>query len=145
MKNKGVLILLLTVSFFCYGASGQSLKDRRAQFNYQVSCRGCHLPDASGIEGRVPRIKGFVGNFLKVKGGREFLVRVPGAANAALDDKQLAELLNWMIVRFAGASLPDNFKPYTTAEVAKFRSHPLIDVIGVRARLVKSMQSMARK
>lgn len=141
MKNKGVLVLALSALLFCSGVYAKSLKDQRAQFNYQVSCRGCHLPDASGIQGRVPRIKGFVGNFLKVKGGREFLVRVPGAANAAIDDKQLAELLNWMIVRFAGASLPVNFKPYTTAEVAKLRRHPLIDVTGVRARLVKSMQS----
>ena len=122
-----------------YHACAQPLDEQRAQFNYQVFCRGCHLPDASGVAGRVPRIKDYIGNFLKVEGGREFLVRVPGAANAALDDKQLAELLNWMIVEFAGTSLPDKYQPYTAAEVGKLRSRPLNDVTTLRAELVKEI------
>lgn len=122
-----------------YHACAQPLDEQRAQFNYQVFCRGCHLPDASGVAGRVPRIKDYIGNFLKVEGGREFLVRVPGAANAALDDKQLAELLNWMIVEFAGTSLPDKYQPYTAVEVGKLRRRPLNDVTTLRAELVKEI------
>lgn len=141
MKNKGVSTLLLSVLIMPYGAWGQALDGQRAQFNYQVFCRGCHLPDAGGMEGKVPRIKGYIGHFLKVEGGREFLVQVPGSANAAIDDVQLAELLNWIIAEFAGASLPDNFQPYTVAEVALLRRKPLNDVNTVRAALVKSIES----
>ena len=139
MKNKGVPALLLSALIISYGTSGRPLDGQRAQFNYQVFCRGCHLPDASGIEGKVPRIKGYIGNFLKIDGGREFLVRVPGAANAAIDDKQLADLMNWIIVNFAGASLPENYHPYTAAEVGMLRRRPLNDVITVRADLVKQI------
>lgn len=141
MRNKGVRAraLILSAWFISSVASGQVLEEQRAQFNYQVFCRGCHLPDASGIEGKVPRIKGYIGNFLKVEGGRQFLVRVPGAANAAIDDEQLAELMNWIIAEFAGVSLPDNFQPYTAAEVGKLRHRPLNDVITVRAELVKEI------
>ena len=139
MKNKGVLLLVSSLLIMSYHACAQPLDEQRAQFNYQVFCRGCHLPDASGVAGRVPRIKDYIGNFLKVEGGREFLVRVPGAANAALDDKQLAELLNWMIVEFAGTSLPDKYQPYTAAEVGKLRSRPLNDVTTLRAELVKEI------
>ena len=139
MKNKGVLLLVSSLLIMSYHACAQPLDEQRAQFNYQVFCRGCHLPDASGVAGRVPRIKDYIGNFLKVEGGREFLVRVPGAANAALDDKQLAELLNWMIVKFAGTSLPDKYQPYTAVEVGKLRRRPLNDVTTLRAELVKEI------
>lgn len=140
MKNKGIAtVLFFSMLLITYGASGESLVGRRAQFNYQVFCRGCHLPDASGVEGKVPRIKGYIGNFLKVQGGREFLVRVPGAANAAMDDEQLAELMNWIIVKFAGASLPENYQPYSADEVGRLRRQPLNDVITVRAKLVKKI------
>ena len=139
MKNKGVTALILSAVLISLGAYGQSLDRQRAQFNYQIFCRGCHLPDASGIEGKVPRIKGYIGNFLKVDGGREFLVRVPGAANAAIDDEQLAELMNWIIVKFGGESVPENYRPFTAAEVGTLRRRPLNDVITVRAGLVKEI------
>jgi len=117
-------------------AAGQGLDRQRAHYNYLVYCRGCHLPDAEGSAGKVPRIKDYIGNFLGVEGGRDFLVRVPGAANAAIDDEQLAELLNWIIEEFAGTSLPTNFQPYTAAEVGRLRHSPLNDVTAVRAALV---------
>ena len=40
---------------------------------------------------------GFVGNLLKVPGGREFLVPVPGRSKSALNNTQLADLLNWLM------------------------------------------------
>lgn len=129
-------MLCLSLSLVCGLVGGQGLDRQRAHYNYLVYCRGCHLPDAQGSAGKVPRIKGYIGNFLQVEGGRDFLVRVPGAANAALDDKQLAELLNWIIEEYAGTSLPADFQPYTTDEVARLRRSPLNDVTAVRAALV---------
>lgn len=143
MKNKVVSVLLLSALIISYGTSGLPLDGQRAQFNYQIFCRGCHLPDASGVEGKVPRIKGYIGNFLKVKGGREFLVRVPGAANAAIDDEQLAELMNWIMVEFAGTSLPEKYQPYTAAEVGMLRHRPLNDVTTARAGLVKKINKIS--
>ena len=92
------------------------------------------------MEDAVPRMNGFVGNFLHVPGGREFLVRVPGSANAALDDAALAELLNWILVTMSPDELPPSWSPYTAAEVGELRSAPLREVETVRARLVRRIE-----
>lgn len=112
----------------------------RARLNYMLNCQGCHLPDGSGVEDAVPRMNGFVGNFLHVPGGRDFLVRVPGSANAALDDAALAELLNWILVTMSPAELPPDWTPYTAGEVRELRAAPLREVEKVRARLVRSIE-----
>ena len=110
----------------------------RARVNYMLNCQGCHLPDGDGV-GDIPRMKGFVGNFLKVPGGREFLVQVPGSANAALDDAALAELLNWMLLEISAAQLPKNFAPYRAEEVGRYRAQPLSDVNAVRTGLIQKI------
>ncbi|AEB58910.1 hypothetical protein MDS_2879 [Ectopseudomonas mendocina NK-01] len=43
------------------------------------------------------KMKDFVGNFLKVEGGREFLVRVSGMSQSALNNAQLAGVFNWLL------------------------------------------------
>jgi cytochrome c553 len=53
------------------------------QAAYMLGCQGCHLEDGRGFPQRgVPALNEFVGNFLKVPGGREYLVQVPGAAQS---------------------------------------------------------------
>jgi mono/diheme cytochrome c family protein len=112
----------------------------RARVNYMLNCQGCHGPDGAGAaDGVVPTMKDFVGKFLEVAGGREFLVRVPGSANAALSDARLAEVLNWMLPKISPAEIPADFAPYTAAEVATLRRQPLADVAAVRAALVAKM------
>ena len=92
------------------------------------------------MEGRVPRLRGSVGKFLRVKGGREYLIRVPGVATTPLDDAALAELMNWLLQEFSAAELPADFAPYTAAEVASLRRRPLNDVESVRAGLLREQQ-----
>ncbi|MFI8481453.1 cytochrome C [Pseudomonas sp. NPDC078700] len=112
--------------------------------NYELQCAGCHLGDGMGSKANdVPKMKGFVGNFLKVEGGREFLVRVPGMAQSALNDGQLAELVNWLIRKdgMAGASTPEDFKPYTADEVAQLRHKAMLNLPGTRSKLIAEMRS----
>lgn len=114
----------------------------RAQVNYMLNCQGCHGAEGAGTaDGVVPVMKDFVGKFLSVEDGREFLVRVPGSANAPLTDAALAEVLNWMLPQLSPAEIPEGFEPYTAAEVAELREHPLADVISERAKLVARMQT----
>ena len=112
----------------------------RARINYMLNCQGCHGPSGAGTaDGTVPGLDGFMARFLSVPGGREFLVQVPGSANAALDDAALAEVLNWMLATFDPAHLPDDFAGYAGQEVGALRASPLTDVVPVRARLVGTM------
>lgn len=107
---------------------------------YALHCMGCHQQHGEG-HGTVPQLQGFVGNFLKVPGGREFLVQVPGVAQSGLTDAELAAVLNWTLQEFSRAELPEDFRPYDGQEVAGYRAGRLIDVIPVRARLLDEMRT----
>ncbi len=138
-------VLLVGGLLMCVSAHGDALPGvenaARAQVNYMLNCQGCHGADGVGTaDGAVPVMKDFVGNFLSVSGGRAFLVRVPGSANAALSDQHLAEVLNWMLPNISPQQIPEDFTPYSAAEVAALRREPLADVEGERARLVARMQ-----
>ena len=142
----GVRSLLLVGGLLMYVAAHSGTlpgveNAARAQVNYMLNCQGCHGADGVGTaDGVVPVMKDFVGKFLSVSGGRAFLVRVPGSANAALSDLQLAEVLNWMLPNISPRQIPEDFKPYGAAEVAALRAQPLADVEGERAKLVALMQ-----
>ena len=82
----------------------------------------------------------FVGYFLHVEGGREFIVQVPGAANAPIGDSELADLMNWLLVNFSGTQLPENFVPYTESEIGFLRKSPLIDINARRSTLIERIQ-----
>ena len=113
----------------------------RAQTNYALNCQGCHGAKAAGLPGSVPGMQNFVARFLSVKGGRDYLIRVPGMANAALPDDELAELANWVLATFDLAHMSVDFTPYTVAEVGRLRRQPFIaDAARHRAALVRAMK-----
>lgn len=130
-----LLVLLLTQNVFAGDMNYQ-----RAHFNYQMFCQGCHTPDGSGAMS-VPQMKGHVGYFLEIPRGREYLVRVPGSATSALDDEQLAEVLNWIILEFAGESIAKDYRRYTPAEVGQLRQAPLNEVAQYREQLLVEIAS----
>jgi len=112
--------------------------------NYQLQCAGCHLDHGQGSAANdTPRMQGFVGNFLKVEGGREFLVRVPGISQSALNDGQIADQLNWLLARdgMAGASSPEQWPPYSAAEVHQVRARSMLNLPNVRAGLIQAMRA----
>ncbi|MEE9102750.1 cytochrome C [Pseudomonas sp. QE6] len=112
--------------------------------NYQLQCAGCHLGDGEGSAANdTPRMKGFVGNFLKVDGGRQFLVRVPGMSQSALSNAQLADLINWIMREdgMAGKSMPANYQPYTEQEVAAIRHEAMLNLPSTRAGLISQMRA----
>ena len=135
MKGVLALCLLLPVAAVAEGVNAS-----RAQFNYQMSCQGCHAPDGSGANS-VPRMKDQVGMFLNTREGRDYLVRVPGSAVSALGDAELAEVLNWIVTEFAGDSLTVAFEPYTGQEVGLLRQQPLNEVVHYRAQLITEIVS----
>jgi len=108
---------------------------------YTLNCWGCHKPHAEGIPGTVPRLAHSMGDFLKVPGGREYLVDVPGVAASSLTDAEVAEVLNWLLYTFNKPELPADFKPYTAAEIAAYRPHQLIKITETRDDLVRRLKT----
>lgn len=137
-----ILIIMLTLvwSVSASAATGVA-EDAQAREDYILHCQGCHSPTGAG-HGDVPAMDNYIGHFFKVSGGREFLVQVPGAANAALDDERLATMLNWMIAEFGGESLPSNLEPYSAQEVGALRVNALTEVNNLRSRLVDQIDKV---
>ncbi len=106
---------------------------------YALNCQGCHRADGAGTPGSVPPLAGSVARFLAVPGGREYLVQVPGVAQAPLDDATLAAVVDWMLHRFDPDHIPAAFTPYTADEIARLRTKPLVDVEGTRRRLLQTL------
>ena len=106
---------------------------RRPEEDYVLECSGCHRLDGSGAPGVVPPLCASSAPLLATPGGRAYLVRVPGVAQAPLDDERLARLLNFVLRELAASpALP----PYGPEEVGRLRRSPLRDPRAERARLV---------
>jgi mono/diheme cytochrome c family protein len=111
-----------------------------AKYNYIMNCQGCHIADGSGSPGKVPRMKNFIGRFLEVEGGREYLVQVPGSALSTLNNEKLALVLNWILKEFSSDQIPNDFLKYTAEEVSALRKTPLTEVVSKRQELIDLMQ-----
>ena len=136
--NNGIFRMFLAglVPLLLFHGATANANEVLARQNYILNCQGCHLPDGSGSKGNVPKMNDFVGYFLHVPGGREFIVQVPGAAGAPISDRELADVMNWMLLNFSKNELPDPFVPYNAEEIAKLRKEPLIDMHHRREELI---------
>ncbi len=103
--------------------------DRRQVHDYLLSCAGCHKLDGSG-SARVPSLRG-VDRLLDRPGGRAYVLRVPGVANAPLSDERLAALLDWIFASFGNHATTR----FGAAEVAAGRASAFVDPKAARAAL----------
>src|SRR5215831_10634683 len=119
------------------GALSAGVRASPAQ-DYMLYCMGCHGAQAQGVPGRVPPLAGTLALFMRTAEGRDYVLRVPGAANSALPDAQLAGVLNWLAASY-GASGTTPPAPFTVDEVTKVRRTPLADVQARRREVVQSL------
>jgi len=130
MMRSCCVLLLMALPFAATAA------DDPVRANYLLACRGCHLADGSGVPPAVPSLRETLGPLAATAEGREYLVRVPGALQSRLTDEELTDVLNWVLTEFNAASLPADFRPLVTREVAVARKQILADPVGFRrARL----------
>jgi mono/diheme cytochrome c family protein len=103
--------------------------------DYLLHCAGCHLADGRGNPPSVPPLAGSLGRIVSSPEGRDYLARVPGAAQAPISDEALAAVLNWVLLEFNGATLPRDFKPLRASEVTRSRSRVLADPLKLHREL----------
>lgn len=114
----------------------------RGRLHYVHHCTGCHKLDGSGLPASgVPSMRGALGRFLRVPGGREFIVQVPGVMNTVLDDTQIADMMNWLLLHITPETVPAGTPPYTAQEVARLRSNRPLDVMGARQALAREYRA----
>jgi mono/diheme cytochrome c family protein len=90
---------------------------------YLLHCSGCHGADGRGAAGVAPSLHGLA-RLAESADGRSYLARVPGVAQAPVDDDDLAALLNWVLAEF---SQPPLAQPYSAEEIGALRQNPLRD------------------
>jgi hypothetical protein len=128
----GVLALILCAS--------PTLAGNKGKYLYTLHCSGCHVRDGSGsAEGRIPRLAGQVGHFMKLPEGRQFLLQVPGVMNSGLGNEEIEALMNWMVPHFAGESLAGNFVPYAPDEIEEARKNRPTDIFAARRKIATDL------
>ena len=129
MSARAVAVAVVVACAAPTGVRAESLAPTPLH-DYVLSCAGCHKLDGSG-SARVPSLHD-TGAVLARGGGRDYLLRVPGAAQAPLSDARLAAVLNFVLTEFGGAAPQP---PFSADEVAAARATPLRDPRSVRAAL----------
>jgi hypothetical protein len=103
---------------------------------YWLHCAGCHLLDGTSAPPEVPTLIDEPGRIAGLPGGREYLMRIPGVAQAGLGDEKLAEVLNFMLEQFSPTTTPGDFEPFNGEEVRRARQRVLIDPLRSRTEIV---------
>jgi mono/diheme cytochrome c family protein len=103
--------------------------------DYLLHCAGCHLADGRGVPGLVPALAGPLGRIASTPEGRDYLARVPGAAQAPISDEALAAVFNWLLLEFNRDTLQRDFQPLRGSEIARSRARVLADPLKLRSEL----------
>jgi len=104
--------------------------------NYILNCMGCHGADGMGAAGRIPSFPGSIGRFMRLPEGRAYLMHVPGASNSVLSDAELADVLNWLLIRFDADDLPADVDWFTADDLSRGRRPALTAVRAERQTIV---------
>jgi cytochrome c553 len=107
--------------------------------DYMLYCMGCHGAQAEGVPGKVPPLAHALGRYMRTPAGRNYVLRVPGAANSVLSDEQLAAVLNWLAQTFDPDALSSSVALFTPAEVTGLRHSPLASVLAARREVVREL------
>lgn len=123
-------------------ASGTSLADSPPDPGaklFQQNCAVCHQASGKGVENVVPPLAEHLGDYVRIDGGRGYLVTVvtsgfQGAIEVNgkkfdqimpsfghLSDEQVATILNYVLASLNAPLLPKDFAPFTVKEVTGLR------------------------
>ena len=111
--------------------------------SFNARCATCHQQNAQGVPGTYPPLADSIGNELRLKRGREYLIEVVlnGMAGsivvngttyvglmpqfASLSDNEIAATLNQVLTKFNAVELPKDFAPFSAAEVHAARARKI--------------------
>lgn len=128
MAGRPVLVLFAVL--LCVVSTNTQANPR---VNYLLHCSGCHGTDGASAPPNVPTLRGEIGRIVALPEGRDYVVRVPGAAHSPLSDRELAGVINWILREFNAGTLPEDFQPLSEEEVGEARDRVLMDPLEYRA------------
>ena len=132
--------------FLCVGSvatADDKAYSNQGRIDFLLHCSGCHAQDGRGLENKgIPALKDQVGYFLRTDGGRAYVMQIPGLLSAGMSDARAADVTNYILVRFAGASSPENFIPYSAEEAKRYRESRPADIPGKRKLLAAELAEL---
>ena len=93
MNRVNYILTGITVAFLAFWPV--SLQAASARINYLLYCTGCHGVSGEGSPPNVPTLVGELGKMIMVPEMRDYLVQIPGAASAPIDDMELTAVITW--------------------------------------------------
>ena len=128
--------------------------------SFNTRCATCHQQNAQGLPGMYPPLADSIGNALRLKHGRQYLIEVVlnGMAGsievngttyaglmpefASLSDDEIAATLNHVLSKFNASELPKDFRPINAAEVhlARARKIPAAKMPDERKLVMEELQ-----
>ncbi|MBU1307718.1 MAG: cytochrome c [Alphaproteobacteria bacterium] len=117
--------------------------ERTPKANFVLKCVGCHLGDGTGMPAAgIPDFVGKVGVFAAIPEGRAYLLHVPGVIGSSLTDAQIADVLNYIMDTWAGASLPSDYVAFDADEVSALRQQNIGNAVNYRRTVVDKLEAM---
>jgi mono/diheme cytochrome c family protein len=111
---------------------------------FVARCVICHQSTAQGVPGMYPPLADSIGNDVRFKSGRDYLIHVVLGGMSGLivvrgtmynglmprfsqllTDAEIATVLNEVLTHFNAPELPKDFVPISAAEVRRVRARPL--------------------
>lgn len=125
---------MLLILSGCFPAVAQ---ERSASTNYVLRCLGCHGMDGAGSTiGGIPPFPGYIDSLFADDQGRTYLMHVPGIVASSLTDREIAEVMNYVMTQWGEQ---ETFTAFTVDEVARRRAEPVTDVVAFRRTLVERL------
>ena len=95
------------------------------QSHYMESCGGCHGLNGVSSRPHVPQLRDDAGYLLCTAEARDYALRLPNVAFAAMSPQQMADTMNFVAFDLGGATVPRGARRFTAREVLAARSAPL--------------------
>lgn len=112
-------------------AAPVTAQERSAWQNYILRCTGCHGLSGEGTEiGGVPSFIDSIGIIANEEIGRTYLMHVPGVVNSSLSNREIADVMNFVIKTWS-----DGAPPFDEAEVIERRRVEVPDVVKLRREI----------
>jgi|SRR5690606_15448094 len=111
--------------------------------NYQLRCAGCHGQEGMGVDSAgIPPFPGFIDGFFATQASRLYLMHVPGINTASLNDREIAEVMNYVGERWGEPNA--HRPPFTTEEVTALRGKPVVDVVALRRGVIAELTAQGK-
>ncbi|WP_321364830.1 hypothetical protein [uncultured Celeribacter sp.] len=138
LKSLSIVLALLPAAL---AAADQPT--RSPHTNYILRCAGCHGFEGLGTtEGDIPAFPDSVGYIAGTELGRTYMMHVPGVVGASLNDREIAEVMNYVLDVWGETESGAPAATFTEDEVTRRRAEPVPDVVAYRRLVVDELSSM---